>query len=73
MMRSFSNDIYLIMIILQYIKDTKLTRIKDREVLNKNSDNYYRAIENMLNHSKHLNDVIIIAIPHIFNMIEYDI
>ena len=50
-----------------------MIRIKEREVLNKNRDNYYRAIENMLNHSKHLDDIISIGVPCVFEVDEYDV
>lgn len=45
---SLKDDSYLV-ILMQYIRETKLRRIHQREVLGKNVGAYYRAIENMLN------------------------
>lgn len=44
-------DDSFITVFLQYLFETQLRRINEREVLLKNHGAYYRAIENMLNFS----------------------
>lgn len=44
-------DELFLTIFFQYIKETKMQRIHQRQVLNKNASAYYRALENIVNHS----------------------
>ena len=48
----FLEDESFILLFLQYIKESQLKRIHQRQVLNKNQAAYYRAIENMVNFSE---------------------
>lgn len=45
----YLKDESFVMILLQYIRDTKMQRVHKREVLFKNYGAYYKAMENMLN------------------------
>jgi len=45
----FVNHPYFMVILLDYLKVTKMSRIYQRDVLIKNLNNYYRAVENMIN------------------------
>jgi hypothetical protein len=45
------NDMFII-ILFQYIQSTKLRRIHERQVLQKNKKGYYLAFENLLNLSE---------------------
>jgi hypothetical protein len=50
LLKILDNDAFLI-IILSYIKDSRMERFHQRPVLQKNLGAYYRCIENMLNFS----------------------
>lgn len=56
-MRYFVDDPLLMLFTLQYIKDTEMKRIHERDTLMKNTDAYYRATENMLNLSIFKNEI----------------
>jgi hypothetical protein len=44
-------DELFLTVLFQYLKETRMERIHMRQVLLKNSSAYYRALENILNHS----------------------
>ena len=44
-------DEVFLTVLFQYIKETKMRQIHQRQVLNKNASAYYRALENIMNHS----------------------
>ena len=69
-MRSFVDDPLIMLFTLQYLKDTRFNRAHTRETLSKNSDAYYRAIENMINISKH-SKICYKVIPIILSEQEY--
>ena len=50
-MKSYVDDPILILFTLQYIKDTRLERIHEKDSLRKNIPAYYRAMENIINES----------------------
>lgn len=50
------NDMFII-ILFQYIQSTKLRRIHERQVLQKNKIAYYLAFENLLNLSDKKNEI----------------
>ena len=54
------------------MKGTKMERILQRDVLRKNADLYYRAIENICNHSKY-KSTIISTLQIMFEEHEYEI
>ena len=47
----FANDNICLILLLQYLKQQKMTRVHERTVLAKNASSYYRAVENILNNS----------------------
>ena len=48
----FSEETELMVMLLQYLVDTKLERVHTKESLSPNATCYYRAVENLLNESK---------------------
>jgi hypothetical protein len=54
---NIENDLFLT-VFFQYLKETKMQRIHQRQVLNKNANAYYRAVENIINHS-HMSEKLI--------------
>ena len=46
--------------ILTYLKSTKMESINARPVCQKSLQNYYRALENMINFSKYRNELIMV-------------
>ena len=50
--KQFSDSPFMIIMLLQYIKESKLKRFHQRKAMRKNIDVYYRAIENVINNSK---------------------
>ena len=50
--KQFSDSPFMIIMLLQYIKEYKLKRFHQRKAMRKNIDVYYRAIENVINNSK---------------------
>lgn len=71
-MKFYVDDPILMLIALQYMKQTKMRRIHKRTVLRKNIDQYYRAFENMINISPY-RPILIEAIPLILERSQYDI
>lgn len=59
-------------IILQYIKSSKLSRIHQKDVLKKYESNYYRAIENIVNCSS-IRNVVSEKVVQTFDEAMYDI
>jgi hypothetical protein len=52
-MKEYVDEPILILLTIQYLKDTKMQRIHQRDVLQKNYSTYYRAMENIINNSPH--------------------
>ena len=46
-------DKFIMMIILQYLADTQYKRVHQKDYMDQNAAAYYRALENMINESKH--------------------
>ena len=51
-LKNFIDNPIFIVITLQYLKETQMSRVLQRKTLRKNDNAYYRAIENMINLSK---------------------
>ena len=64
-MREYIDDPILMLLVIQYLKDTKLTRFHLRETLKQCGEMNYRALENMINLSKH-QDKCLELIQYIF-------
>jgi len=48
-----------ILLLLYYVKETKMRRFHDRDTMNKNIDAYYRGSENLINNSR-FKDILLI-------------
>ena len=57
-MQQFVEEPLLMLFTVKYITDTELVRIHSREILSKNDEAYYRAIENMINLTPYKNQCI---------------
>lgn len=68
----FIDNPMLMVFILEYLKQTKMTRVYQRPTLKKNLKAYYKAMENMINVSQFKNASIELM-PVICNQNEYDI
>ena len=51
--KSFIDNPLMMTMIVEYLKQTLLRRSHERVTLNKNTNAYYKAIENMINLSVH--------------------
>lgn len=51
--QSMVDNPIFVMIMYQYIKSTNLTRLHKRDIFRANLESSYRALENLLNSSKH--------------------
>ena len=54
------NSPTFLVMILTYLKSTKMESINARPVCQKSLQNYYRALENMINFSKYRNELIMV-------------
>ena len=56
-LKNFIDDPIFIVITLQYLHETQMSRVLQRKTLRKNASAYYRAIENIINLSQYKNEL----------------
>ena len=56
-LKNFIDNPIFIVITLQYLKESKMSRVLQRKTLRKNDAAYYRAIENMINLSQYKHQI----------------